>query len=175
MKPKGIFFSVIFFSLISFAFNGSGDPEFTGSKHLFKIGRSRDANEIVYEINLDSSGKLNSSNPIRIYWVKKTDNGQVEPLTWVQNRYAYGLHFINVSDYKADFQFVSYGERTFTVKRTSENVFKVFTMSQDKEVEVNTIFIQIDGGSFWVPTIPKVDLYAYDTQSGLPVVETIHP
>ena len=38
---------------------------------LFKIERSRDADEISYDINLGPNGDLNKNNPIHIYWIKK--------------------------------------------------------------------------------------------------------
>jgi hypothetical protein len=149
-------------------------PREAGGNNLFKIGRSRDANEIIYDINLSSSGKINTSRPISIYWIKKTENGRIEPLTWIQNQYAYGIRFLKVGDERVDFQFVSYAERTFFIKKNDVGIYRVFTNSNNKEVEVNKIFIQIDGGSFWVPTIPRVELFAYDSQNGRPVKETIY-
>ena len=107
MKTKSILSGFIFlFSFLSFAY--SKFPEEPGSNKLFKIIRSRDSDEVIYDINLTNTGNINTSNPINIYWIKKTRNGHTEPLTRIQKRYAYGLKFKNVFDEKSDFEFVSF-------------------------------------------------------------------
>ena len=57
---------------------------------LFKIERSRDADEVYYEVNTLADGTLDTDNSIRIYRVKHTENGQTELLTKIQKSLAYG-------------------------------------------------------------------------------------
>ena len=98
-------------------------PESNKSYHLFKIGRNRDDNVIMYDLNLDINGKLNKSCPLNIYWVKRTDNNRLKPLTWIQNKYAYGLKFLDSESSQAndgfdsalDFQFVSYIQEIYWI------------------------------------------------------------
>ncbi len=78
------------------------------SPNLFSIGRSKDANEIFYDINLDNSKKLNTENPINAYWLKRTENNKVEPLSWVQNKFAYGIVYLSKSENYAKFRFAAY-------------------------------------------------------------------
>lgn len=144
-------------------------------KTLFKIGRSKDANEIYYSVKTTSDGSLDLSNPIHIYWIKFTKDGVVEPLTRIQNAFAYGLKFLKLTPEKADFQFVSYANRTFSLRKTKAGNFSVFTTNNGTEVEVERIFIQIDGGTFWLPKIPKVELHSRIPVGGDPLVEIIIP
>lgn len=141
---------------------------------LFTIGRSRDADEIFYTIK-QHSNKLDRDEPIEIFWLKRTKNGKTEPLTWIQKRFSYGLKYLSVSEQSAIFQFVSYDKRVFELKKDSKGEFKVYTMSQGQEVEVNRIFISITGGSFWFPEISKVELYALVGNTGEKVIETVIP
>ena len=143
--------------------------------HLFKIERSKDANEIFYDINLTQKNELNSENPINIYWIRATEGGSIKPLTWIQQHYAYGLNFIYHSNTFAKFHFVSYKKRDFVLKKNKDGVFKVFTQINDKEMEVNRIFIQIDGGTFWVPKISKVELHTFDPITQKSKIEIINP
>jgi hypothetical protein len=171
MKTKNAIFGFIFLtSLLSFAYTGF--PENTDTNNLFKIIRSRDSNEVIYDINLTPAGSLNISNPINIYWINKTENGSTEPLTRIQKKYAYGLKFMNVSDEKADFEFVSFLDRLFLIRKTDDNIYKVFTYTDDKKIEVSSLFILFKGSS-WIPTILKVELHGIDTIDGSLVVETI--
>lgn len=142
---------------------------------LFRIERSRDANTIFYEVRLNENGKLNMSNPIKIYWIKYTDKGQKEPLTWIQTKFAYGIKYLETDHEMAKFQFVSYRKRDFILKKDKAGQFKVYTQLNGKLVVVNKIFIQIDGGSFWFPEIPKVELYALDYLADKEFIETIRP
>lgn len=138
---------------------------------LFKIQRSKDANEIHYDIKLDNKGLLNTAEPIDVHWVKY---GAVVPLTDIQKKYAYGLHILSVKPGEIHFQFVSYNKRSFILKRITANTFKVYVNSCGKQVELQRIFIQLDGGTFWVPRISKVELHGMDA-TGNSTTEIIKP
>lgn len=168
---------ILFLSLTLIVLNGSfaSGKELNKKTALFKIGRSKDANEIYYTVKTTTEGNLDLSEPIGIYWIKFTKNGAVEPLTSIQNTFAYGVKFLNISPGKADFQFVSYSKRIFSLHKTKAGYFSVFTTTNGAEVEVERIFIQIDGGTFWLPKIPKVELHARIPEGGDPVVEIIKP
>jgi len=163
----------VFVLSIGFLFVGFKPP--STSSNLFSIGRSKDANEIFYSINFENSNKLNTENPINVYWLKRTDNNTIEPLTWIQNKFAYGIVYLSKSETYAKFRFSAYDKRVFELKKNKNNEFKVFTISQNKEVEVNRIYIYITGGTFWIPEIPKVELYATISGTSTKIKETIIP
>lgn len=162
-------------SLIVLNISFASEKEENSKTTLFKIGRSKDANEIYYTVKTTSDGNLDLKNPISIHWLKFTKNGAVEPLTNIQNKFAYGVEFLSISPDKANFQFVSYSKRTFSLHKTKAGNFSVFTITNGAEVEVERIFIQIEGGTFWLPKIPKVELHARLPEGGDPVVEIIRP
>lgn len=140
---------------------------------LFKIERSKDSNQIFYTVNTDELGNL-ATKPITIYWIKNTKKGRIEPLTWIQKKYAYGLKYLSSGNDYAVFQFVSYNKKNFTLKRVNDE-FKVFTKCKDSWAEVNKIYVQIDGGTFWFPNVSTVKIYANDMVSGKEIVEEINP
>lgn len=142
---------------------------------LFKIGRSKDANEIYYEVKTNQDGSLNLNEPINIYWIKYTKNGTIEPLTKIQQHFAYGLKFLNITSEEADFQFVSYSKRNLTLRKTVEGNYAVFIKVHEKEVRLERVFIQIDGGTFWFPKITRVEVHAKKAEPNELVVEVINP
>ena len=75
--------TIFFISLLFIVFNGSFAAEKIAKSKtaLFKIGRSKDANEIYYTVKITPDGNLDLKNPIRIYWIKFTKNGAIEPGT----------------------------------------------------------------------------------------------
>ncbi len=141
---------------------------------LFFIARSKDDNTIRYVLNTDRNGELDPESPIRVYWIKYGKICQNPPLTYIQRKYAYGLKFFDVTDDKARFQFVSYDKRDFWLQK-SDSLYKVFTVSEGKTIEVENIFLQIDGGTFWLPKITKAVLNGRDPVAGTPVEEVVVP
>jgi len=139
---------------------------------LFQIERSRDSNKIYYEANLDEKGKLCRDEPIRIYWIKHAEQGQKAPLTWIQSQLAYGLEFLAVDDDVAEFRFVSHKKRRL-VLRCGGSGFAVYL--PDKGMQLEKVFVQINGESFLFPTIPYVKVYGRDQATQEQIEETIRP
>lgn len=159
------------FGLVS----GASDLVSSNRNSLFKIGRSKDANEIIYEVKTTADGSLDLKEPVKIYWIKYTENNAVKPLTLVQQKFSYGLKFLEVNPEKAEFQFVSYSKRTLMLRKNNLGKFGVFTEIDGKQVELERVFIQIDGGTFWFPKITRVEIHAKKAGAGDLVVEVIQP
>ena len=142
---------------------------------LFHIARSKDASTIHYDIRVDNSGNLFGNEPIEIYWIKQRAQLTKEPLTWIQKNYSYGISYLYIYPNEAKFQFVAYKKRDFVLKKNSEGIYKVFTTVNDKDLEVDLIFIQIEGGTFWFPKIPKVELHLTDSENAEKLIEIVYP
>jgi hypothetical protein len=143
--------------------------------HLFKIDRSKDKNVVLYDINLTETGQLHSKKPITYYWVKNEKKGNIEALTWIQKKYAYGLNYIAITNEFATFQFVSYDKLTFTLKKANDKKYHIFTKFDDVLVKIKYVFVQIDGGTFWIPNVTEVKIYATEVKTGKETIKTIYP
>jgi hypothetical protein len=145
------------------------------SQHtLFRIDRSRDANQIVYKLNMLDDGSLNQKNPIEAYWLKHSGQGSMEPISWIQRELSYGLKFINVSDNQATFHFAAYNKKNLFLRKIG-GVYKVFAFSNDKFVEIDHIFVNFKGGTDWLPTVQFVEIHSKDAANGQAVKEIIYP
>jgi hypothetical protein len=144
-------------------------------KGLVIIERSRDTDKIHYQINLTDSGNINQDEPITIFWKRHTKNGIEEPLTWIQNNFSYGLKYKSIDHNEAVFQFVGYSKRNFQLKRNQDGLFCVFTESKGEFVELNKIFIQIDGGTLWVPEISRIEIHSKLVNNGAIFQEILKP
>ena len=142
---------------------------------LFKISRSRDADEIAYEVALVADGRLDPDSPVNIYWIKRSKGSVREPLTWIQKRYSYGIKFLETSGDQAIFKFVSFDSKEFNLERSDDGQFRVYALLDNRQVIVERIFVQFDGGSFLSPEISEVILYGRDAGSGVLLTENIRP
>jgi len=153
-------------------------PAIKSNDLLFTIERSRDADKIIYELNLDESGLVIKSNPIKIKWIRNTDHQKIEPLTIIQQQYSYGIRFLDQDlniENEWHFQFVSYSKRTFILKQSENSSYKVFTKIDNKEVELNRIYIQFKNRSFWFPSISAVKIYGKLESSDNWLAEVVIP
>lgn len=136
--------------------------EDTGQPILFHIDRSRDANIVVYYLNIKSEGKPDPHDPILPGWIKHTKKGEKAPLTRIQQRFGYGLHFeaFDRSLQAYPFQFVSIpDEKFYLVQDNLTKKYHVIFFREYKQISLKSIFIQFDGGSFLKPKIDHMKLH----------------
>lgn len=163
------FFTVVVFLLSSMVFSSSDKII-----HLFQIGRSKDKNVIKYDLNLTSEGKINTENPLNIYWIKHTDGGKVEGLSFIQSNLAYGVKYVSKTTDEVIFHFVSYPSRQIIIRKFKGNYY-AFTTNNSKAVSLKKIHVQIDGGTFMIPKISYVKLFTNDILENKELIETIKP
>jgi hypothetical protein len=157
--------------VLAFAHNDDNSEQHA----LFKVCRSRDADEIYYTLKTTERGTLDVNEPIHIFWVKHSTDGKKEPLTKVQQRFSYGLKYLFVTPDSADFYFVGFPNKIFKLRRNNTGNYCVFTLVGGEEAELEEIFIQFNGGTFLMPKVSKVELRANNHDANNLVVEIIHP
>jgi len=176
MRRKLIYMLLAVFTGLASGFTNPDHTEnLAGDYNLFKIDRSRDANIVLYDVNVDSLGNLNTSMPISVYWKKFTDNGTFESLTGIQKKFGYGIKFQNINESSAAFKFVSSLDRIFELKKSGDDAYRVYTYAEGKKVEVKSLSIHFEDDSFWFPAISKIELVGLDTEKGKLITETIIP
>lgn len=142
-------------------------------QYLFKITRSLDINEIIYETNTTVDGILDKDEPIIMYWIKYTDNKKREELNWGQRNFGYGLSFYDIKKYTAKFTFIAYDKREFKLKRDQNKKYRVYVFSEGEEKQLLRMHIEITGGTFWFPEISEVRLYLKNLNTGKTDIEIV--
>ncbi|MDP2388082.1 MAG: DUF4833 domain-containing protein [Bacteroidota bacterium] len=154
-------------------------PNPDGVKNLlFYIQRTTNANTIVYTLNQNSEGELNEKEPIKAYWIKYAQNGKIDPLSYLQKNYAYGVHSKLIDGEKKTFlfEFVSYHKRQFyLIKSETDNKYRVYGYINNKLTILKNILVNINGGTFLVPNIKHVEVNAFDPITSAEIKEIIKP
>ena len=148
------------------------------SNMMFYVQRTFNINTLVYELNVDEKQVLNEAEPIKIYWINYATNKSTEPLNYVQRKYAYGLEIklIDAEKQSYCFNFVSYKKKKlYLIKSPVDNKYHVFCDINNKMVTLDRIFIQIEGGSFWVPKVRYIDISGKDLVKNEEVAERVIP
>lgn len=143
---------------------------------LFQIARSKDTKTIQYRLRLAPDGSIDTASPLDIFWEIQTPKGtKTQKLSWIQNTYAYGIEVINITHESLNFHFVSYDKKEIQVQKNSKGEYQAHIICNNTELLLEKIFIQIDGGTFWVPKISSVKLEGKDLQTGRSTFEIIKP
>lgn len=145
---------------------------------LFYIQRTINANTIVYALNQDKDGNLNEAEPIKAYWIKYAQGGKIDPLTYIQKNYAYGVQskLIDKEKKSYSFEFVSYRKKQFYLfKSGADNKYRVYGYINNKLTILHNILVKIEGGTFWIPNIKHVEVKAFDPSTSAEITEIIKP
>lgn len=145
---------------------------------LFYVQRTINENTIVYTLNEDTKGNLDEKEPIKAYWIKYAQGGKIDPLTYIQKNFAYGVNsrIIDKDKKSFSFSFVSYHKKQFyLMKSTVDNKYHVYGYINHKLTILNNICVKIEGGTFWVPNVKYAEVKAKDPVTLSEVIEIIKP
>jgi hypothetical protein len=143
---------------------------------LFYIQRDPNTNTIVYDLNVDNKGQLDTENPVHPYWIKYNDKGQKEELNFIQRKFAYGVVAKPIDNGKFDVRLVSYKKYPLSLmKSATDNKYHIYANIARKEAIVNRIFVRIEGGTFWVPNVLYIEVKGTDPTTGKEIMERFKP
>src|SRR3954454_1408714 len=126
INPKAFFASLLVFFT---AFTTHGQDKFPvpqGNKNqLFYLQRTPNTNTIVYELNYNNT-VLDAEEPVHVFWIRYTEQGQKEELNFIQRKFAYGLKSTLIAKDKYRLNFVSYKKFSMLLIKGADNRYNVF-------------------------------------------------
>jgi phosphatidylglycerophosphate synthase len=155
--------------------SGEPFPTPTGiARQLFYLQRNSNTNTVIYQLNLDARGRVNRREPVHVFWMRYAEGGQPKALTFIQRRFAYGLHAKQVEPDAYELRFVSYAKfPLYLVRSAGDNQYRVYTTIGRRQAVLQRIFLRIEGGTFWAPNVQYVELKGTDAATGADLVERI--
>jgi len=139
---------------------------------LFYIQRDPNINTAIYAINYQENGKIDKSNPIKAYWIRYAEKGEKKDFSYIQRKFAYGIESKASNNEEFELQFVSYKKLPLTLKKIdSDQKYHVFVNLNQKRIQVEKIFVRIDGGSFWLPNVKYAEVTGIDASSNKTITE----
>ena len=139
---------------------------------LFYIQRDPNTNTAIYAINYQENGKIDKSNPIKAYWIRYAEKGEKKDFSYMQRKFAYGIESRTVNNDEFELQFVSYKKLPLTLKKIdSDQKYHVFVSVNQKRLQVEKIFVRIEGGSFWLPNVKYAEVTGIDASSNKIITE----
>ena len=141
---------------------------------LFYLQRDPNTNTIICELNVDDDGEVIKDNPIKVYWIRYQDNKEKKDLNYIQRKFAYGMESEAIGNNRYKLHFVSYKKfPLYLIKSSVDNKYHVYVTANNKKIQLERIFLRIEGGTFWVPNVKYVELKGINQANGAPIVERI--
>jgi hypothetical protein len=145
-----------------------------GPNRLFYMQRTANTNTIIYDLNV-LDGKINDSEPVKVYWIRYNEKGQKEDLSYIQRKFAYGVVTKKLPNEQYDVRFVSYKKFPLLLMKANDGKYHIFATVAQRQIMLKSLFVKIEGGSFWLPNVVYVEFKGTDQNTGREIIERFKP
>ena len=143
---------------------------------LFYLQRDPNTNTVIYQLNVDRAGHLNEDEPVNVFWLRYDEHGERKELNFIQRKFAYGLTAEKLATDKYELKFAAYGKvRFYLLRSPTDKAFHVYTTLGGKQLQLERVFLRIEGGTFWVPNVQYIEFKGLNTATRQPAVERVLP
>ena len=133
------------------------------SNQLFYLQRDPNTNSIICQLNVDKHGEVVKDKPVNVFWIRYADKGEKKELSYIQRKFAYGIISKDLGNGQFELRFTSHKKLPmYLSKSVLDKKYHVYATINDKKMELERIFLRIDGGSFWFPNVKYVEIKGRD-------------
>lgn len=154
-------------------------PKPTGIKNmLFYIQRSMNINTIIYELNISEKGILNAEEPIKFYYINYANHSEIEPVSDIQKKYAYGIKVkvTNKEKQNYSFTFNSIKNREFyLLQSVKDKKFHAYCNINKELAILDKVFINMENNFIGFPVVSKIELFGTNVARNENIIETFVP
>ncbi len=140
---------------------------------LFYIQRNHNLNTVIYSLNKNLDGLVNTDYPMSVNWVRYSDTGEKKKLNFIQNKLAFGYRSTMINDSAFEFKFVSYDQKSFYISKDECDNFRVLTRINKRMSYLTNVYAYAeDFGLF--PSVKYIEFYGVDLESRLPSYQKMY-
>lgn len=145
---------------------------------LFYVQRTLNTNTIIYELNTNEGGELNTKDPIKFYYINYANHSEVEPVSSVQKKYAYGIQvkLIDKDKQSYAFSFNSFKDKPlYLMQSAKDKKFHVFCYINKQLAVLNNVFVKMESNFVGFPHVREINLLGTGVAKNDDLVETFKP
>jgi hypothetical protein len=142
---------------------------------LFRIGRSTNANEVVYAARLGPDGVLDPDDPVEAEWHMLAEDGHREGLNFIEKLMAYGFS-TDPAESGEGFTVVLKAKKDRPVHLTMRGGCPAALVTiGGRQALLRRIFVQAESGGGLIPSVAWAELEGTDAATGAPLKERVLP
>lgn len=143
---------------------------------LFYIQKSFNKNTVVYTLNVDKDGKINTTEPIKVFWRRYQEDGRIRELTQVEKTFGFGVKAKPVKTKPNTFIFsiVALKDKQFVVTQNEHGKPYVITAINNKTSLIERVYIKAEHTKL-LPKVFYLELFGTDVKTKRPAYQKIIP
>lgn len=136
------------------------------SNQLFYLQRDPNTNTIICQLNVDKNGEVNVKEPVNVFWMRYGDQGEKKDLSFIQRKFAYGILTKSLGKGEFELRFTAHKNLPMYLNKSAgDKKYHVFATINNKKLQIERIFLRIEGGSFWLPNVKYVEIKGLDANN----------
>lgn len=140
---------------------------------LFYLQRDPNPNTIVCTLNL-KNGQLDKREPVRVFWIRYTEQNQRRELSYIQRTFAYGIKARPLANEEYELNFVSYKKLPLRLVKSDRDAgYYVYANVNQKKVILKRLYVHIEGGTMWIPNVKYIQVEGTNASTGEATVERL--
>ncbi|GAB2538970.1 DUF4833 domain-containing protein [Spirosoma aerophilum] len=141
---------------------------------LFYLQRDPNANTIICTLNL-KNGQLDREDPVRVFWIRYTEQSQAKELSYIQRTFAYGIKARPLKNNEYELNFVSYKKLPlYLAKSDRDQGYYVYANVNQKKLILKRLYVHIEeGGTLWAPNVKYIQVEGISVSTGANTIERI--
>jgi hypothetical protein len=160
---------------LSLALLLSTGPVPSCAPELFRIGRSTNANEVVYLARRGPDGALDPEDPMAAEWHMLAEDGHREGLNFIEKLLAYGFS-VDPAPSGGGFVVTLKAKKDRPVRLTMRDGCPSASVTiAGRTALLRRIFVQAEEGEGLIPSVAWADLEGVDPASGARITERVVP
>jgi hypothetical protein len=153
----------------------STGPAPSCAPELFRIGRSTNANEVVYLARRGPGGELDPEDPLEAEWHMLAEDGHREGLSFIEKLLAYGFS-VDPAASGGGFVVVLKAKKDRPVRLTMRDGCPTATVTiSGRPAQLRRIFVQAEPSEGLIPDVAWADIEGVDPSTGARVTERVVP
>lgn len=139
-------------------------------ERLFYLQRNLNENTVVYDVNLQANGEIDSDKPVSVYWRRYAGNGEKLHLKWIEKKFAYGYNSKKRKDGDGyTVKLVAYDDRYIHVKKDGDGYIALLKIN-GKIAQLTNLYVYAVESTLW-PDVKHIDIFGKDLNTGEVVYE----
>ncbi len=139
---------------------------------LFRVTRSKNANAVLYELQLGTAGEPDRADPVRATWLMLAEDGRREDLSGLERMLAYGFDVRSTSD---GLRIALKADRSKEIEiREHAGCLRAVRAIAGRPALLQEIHVDTLEG-FPLPSVRRIVVSGIDLATGAAVRETIVP
>ena len=144
----------------------------TKKERLFVITRNKNDNMVCYDAQI-SNGKLNLKEPVVIYWIIPQKNNEVEDLTRMERKHAYGIDVKKTYGGDSADVVLKAAPVHLRIKKLNDHWVAIGKIDS-VEAKFSAVYVKAEDSGM-MPSVEWIRLTGTNVQTGAEVTEILKP